>query len=80
MYFVYILICKDNTLYTGITTDLLRRLDEHNTSHKGARYTQARRPVKLVYTEKQKDRSQALKREMIIKKMNRKQKLKLCSI
>ena len=48
MYFVYILECADGTLYTGITTDLERRLDEHNNSSKGAKYTRARRPVVLV--------------------------------
>ena len=50
-YFVYILECSDQTLYTGITTDVDKRLEEHNTSDKGAKYTKARRPVRLLYCE-----------------------------
>jgi len=81
MYYVYILMCADNTLYTGITTDLERRENEHNDSDKGAKYTRIRRPVKLVYSEKYKDRSTASKREYEIKKkMTRAEKLKLISI
>ncbi|WP_294966655.1 GIY-YIG nuclease family protein [Sulfurimonas sp.] len=76
-YFVYILECSDNTLYTGISTDIDRRLDEHNNSDKGAKYTKIRRPVKLVYTEEQDDRSSASKREYAIKKLKRKEKLEL---
>ena len=78
MYYVYIVECADDTLYTGIATELERRIDEHNTSEKGAKYTRVRRPVKLVYSEKHKDRSSASKREYEIKKkMNRDKKLKL---
>ncbi|BAF72085.1 GIY-YIG nuclease family protein [Sulfurovum sp. NBC37-1] len=78
MYFVYMLECADGTLYTGIATDLERRLDEHNHSSKGAKYTRTRRPVKLVYTEEYSDRSTASKREYEIKKkMSRKDKLHL---
>jgi len=70
--------CVDETLYTGITTDLERRLDEHNNSEKGAKYTRARRPVTLVYSEELKSRSEASKREYFIKhKMSRKEKLSL---
>ncbi len=70
--------CADGTLYTGIATDLERRLEEHNSSPRGAKYTRARRPVKLVYTEAYKDRSSASKREYEIKKkMNREEKLQL---
>lgn len=77
-YFVYMLQCADDTLYTGIATDIKRRLDEHNSSHKGAKYTRARRPVKLVYSEVFEDRSSASKREYEIKKkMSRAQKLQL---
>lgn len=77
-YFVYMLECSDATLYTGITTDLERRLDEHNNSVKGAKYTRARRPVKLVYSEIYNTRSEASKREYFIKhKMSRKEKKKL---
>ncbi len=74
-YFVYILECSDSTLYTGITTDIDRRLDEHNNSDKGAKYTKLRRPVKLVYSEMQDDRSSASKREYAIKKLTRNKKL-----
>ena len=76
-YFVYILECSDNTLYTGIATDVQRRLDEHNNSDKGAKYTKVRRPVKLVYSEPQDNRSSASKREYAIKKLKRKEKLEL---
>jgi len=78
MYFVYLLRCVDDTLYTGITTDLVRRIEEHNSSDKGAKYTRIRRPVTLVYSEKHADRSLASKREYEIKKkMTRIQKLAL---
>jgi len=76
-YFVYILECSDNTLYTGITTDLQRRLNEHNFSDKGAKYTKIRRPVTLVYNEECQGRSSASKREYEIKHLSRKQKLEL---
>jgi putative endonuclease len=76
-YFVYILTCKDETLYTGITTDLQKRLEEHNHSDKGAKYTRIRRPVVLSYSEKAENRSEASKREHAIKKLSRAQKLKL---
>jgi len=66
--------CSDDTLYCGITTDISRRLDEHNGSTKGARYTKSRRPVALVYQEELEDKSSALKREYIIKQMSREQK------
>jgi len=70
--------CDDGTLYTGIATDLERRIEEHNHSPKGAKYTRTRRPVKLVYSESYADRSAASKREYEIKKkMNREEKLKL---
>jgi len=77
MYFVYMVRCADETLYTGITTDLERRLDEHNNSDKGAKYTRARRPVTLVYSEALESRSEASRREWVIKKMNRKRKIEL---
>ena len=78
MYYVYILECADGTLYTGIATDLQRRLDEHNHSDKGAKYTRSRRPVKLVYHENFEDRSSASRREYEIKKrMSRAEKLQL---
>ncbi len=78
MYFVYIVKCADNTFYTGIATELERRIEEHNGSDKGAKYTRVRRPVSLVYSEEYPDRSSASKREYEIKKkMSRVQKLKL---
>ncbi|MDD2369395.1 MAG: GIY-YIG nuclease family protein [Sulfuricurvum sp.] len=76
-YTLYILKCNDDTLYTGITTDLEKRLLEHNTSDKGAKYTRYRRPVIVVYQEPCSDKSMALKREHAIKKMSRQQKLAL---
>jgi putative endonuclease len=78
MYYVYIVKCADETLYTGIATELERRIDEHNGSEKGAKYTRVRRPVTLVYSEEYADRSSASKREYEIKKrMSRAEKLKL---
>ncbi|MES2436629.1 MAG: GIY-YIG nuclease family protein [Patescibacteria group bacterium] len=76
-YYVYILECADTTLYVGITTDLTRRVQEHNTSPKGAKYTKARRPVVLSYFEEFKNRSEASKREYELKKMKREEKLRL---
>ena len=70
--------CADDTLYTGITTDVQRRLREHNKSDKkGARYTRVRRPVSVVYQEDCKDRSHASTREYQLKKLSRGEKLKL---
>ena len=79
-YYLYIVRCADNTLYTGITTNLERRIDEHNFSTKGAKYTKARRPVSLVYSEEHLDRSSASKREYTIKKMRREEKNLLINI
>lgn len=69
--------CSDETLYTGITTDLARRVEEHNSSLKGAKYTRSRRPVSLVYSEPCKDKSSATLRELEIKKLPRVKKLEL---
>ncbi|UCN01081.1 GIY-YIG nuclease family protein [Sulfurimonas sp. SWIR-19] len=77
VYYVYILQCSDNSLYTGITTDLKRRISEHNHSEKGAKYTKIRRPVRLVYNEEHTNRSSASKREYEIKKLSRSEKLKI---
>ena len=74
---VYILHCADNTLYTGITTDISRRVHEHNHSNKGARYTRARRPVTLAYQESCSSRSDARRREHSIKQLHRTKKLEL---
>ena len=77
MYFLYILKCKDQTLYTGITTDLDRRLKEHGSSALGAKYNRARRPVKIVYQKKFRTRSGASREEARIKKLARSAKVKL---
>lgn len=77
MYYLYILKCADNTLYSGITTDLVRRIKEHNSSNLGAKYTRSRRPVKLVYSKNYRNRSVASKAEAKIKKLSRAGKLKL---
>ena len=79
MYFLYILKCADGTLYTGITVNLKRRVGEHNSSKKGAKYTRARRPVKLVYSKKFKNRSLATKAEAWVKNLPRKTKLDIIS-
>ena len=71
---VYILECADGTLYTGITTDLERRLSEHNEGRLGARYTRARRPVRLVYSVSYANRSEASIAEAQIKKLSRRKK------
>lgn len=76
-WWVYIVACSDTSLYTGITTNLDRRISEHNDSKKGAKYTRNRRPVVLVYSEALTDRSAASKRECEIKKLSRVDKLKL---
>lgn len=77
-WFVYIVRCADDSLYTGITTDIPRRIEEHNTSsRKAAASTWARRPVSLVYQENIQTRSLATKREYQIKQLSRKQKLEL---
>ena len=76
-WWIYIVACSDESLYTGITTDRERRIAEHNNSKKGAKYTRNRRPVDLVYSEMHPDRSTASKREYEIKKLSRAEKLKL---
>lgn len=77
MYYTYMVRCNDGTLYTGYTTNIERRLFEHNESAKGAKYTRARRPVKLTYFEEFTTRSEACKREAQIKKMKRHEKEQL---
>jgi len=77
MWYVYIVRCKDGSLYTGITTELERRVDEHNNSPKAAKYTRVRRPVELVYSVEVADKSEASKEEYRIKKLSREEKLKL---
>ncbi len=76
MYSVYILLCADKSLYTGITTDVERRLKEHQEGI-GGHYTRAHGAKKIVYRESAKSRSDALKREAAIKKLDRAEKLAL---
>lgn len=71
--------CADGTLYSGITNNLFRRVAEHNESPKGAKYTKSRRPVHLVYSNTYPNKSEALKAECILKKLNRLQKLELAA-
>ena len=73
MYIVYILLCDDNTLYTGITTNIERRFKEHKEG-KGSKYTRARKAVKIVYSKKCKNKSYALKHEAAIKRLTREEK------
>jgi putative endonuclease len=78
MWYVYILQCADDSLYTGITVDLERRLEEHNGGRaQGARYTRSRRPVTLAWFEEAESRAAAASREAAIKKLSRTRKLKL---
>jgi len=71
---MYVVECADGSYYTGITTDITRRLHEHNHTKRGAKYTRARRPVGLIYCERYSDRSEASKAEAAFKKLTRKQK------
>lgn len=75
---VYLLRCRDGSLYTGITNDLNRRLQSHNGGTASA-YTRSRRPLVLVYQERHADRGAALKREAAIRRLSRAEKLALCS-
>ncbi|MDZ7671860.1 MAG: GIY-YIG nuclease family protein [Halanaerobiales bacterium] len=74
MHYVYIVRCSDDTLYTGYTNDLDRRIQMHNDGQ-GAKYTKGRRPVKLVYSEEFKSKSKAMKREYEIKQLKRTNKV-----
>jgi putative endonuclease len=75
-WYVYILKCADESLYTGITTDLKRRLNEHNNTSKGAKYTSSKRPVELAAYAEVESRSDALKLEYKIKQKKKKEKIK----
>lgn len=75
---VYLLRCRDGSLYTGITNDLSRRLESHQ-SGKASAYTRSRRPVALAYQEELPGRSAALRREAAIRRLSRAEKLALCS-
>ena len=79
MWYVYMVICNDWSLYTWITTELERRIDEHNNSPKWSKYTRMRRPVELVYSLKVENKSNAAKEEYRIKKLKREEKLRLIS-
>lgn len=78
-WYVYMLRCRDKTLYTGVTTDIARRLKEHEEGRSGAKYTRARRPLCLVYIEHCASRSEAQKRESEIKKLRKIVKEKLAN-
>lgn len=75
-YYVYMLLCHDQTFYTGTSNNVEKRVATHNAG-KGAKYTKTRRPVRLMYTEELENKSQALKREIAIKKLSRPQKVTL---
>lgn len=74
---VYMVRCADDTLYTGVTTDIERRLREHNGSARGARYTRSRRPVSLVWQEPSASRATACRREYEVRHLDRWKKLSL---
>jgi putative endonuclease len=76
MNYTYIVKCSDNSLYTGWTNNLEKRLMAHNSGH-GAKYTRSRRPVTLVYYEEFETKEEAMHREAVIKKMSRREKLSL---
>ena len=73
---LYAVICSDSSIYIGITTDVERRIYEHNHTRRGAKYTRSRRPVELVYAERHISRSSASKAEARYKKLNRLEKIK----
>ena len=76
-WYFYVLWCNDDTLYAGVTTDVRRRLSEHNHSPRGAKYTRSRRPVEMVYWERFEDRGSAQKVEYKFKQLTRDQKEKI---
>ena len=76
MYYVYMLLCADDTIYTGIATDVARRVKEHREG-KGARYTRVHGVKRLLHTERKRNRSSASKREAAIKRLKREEKLAL---
>lgn len=75
-WFLYVVECADKTLYTGITTDVERRIEEHNKTSKGAKYTCARRPVRLLAAWEHEDRSAASSAECAFKRLSRAHKLR----
>ncbi|MBN1329932.1 MAG: GIY-YIG nuclease family protein [Candidatus Heimdallarchaeota archaeon] len=76
-FFVYMVTCADGTIYTGYTKDLMKRIEQHNSSKIGAKYTSTRRPVKLCYVEILSNQKEAIKRELELKKLSREMKLDL---
>lgn len=74
MYYIYILLCNDNSLYTGYTKDLKKRLKDHNEGN-GSKYVRSRLPAKVIYQEKYKTKSEAMKREIEIKGWSREEKI-----
>ena len=79
VWFVYLVSCQDGTFYCGIAKDLVRRLSEHNSADKGAKYTRGRRPVQLVYAEEVASRAKATQREGQIKKLTRVEKMAIAA-
>ncbi|CAN5266576.1 hypothetical protein BH10PAT2_BH10PAT2_1130 [soil metagenome] len=77
-WWIYMVLCSDNTFYIGISTDVEKRVSTHNLA-KGAKYTKPRLPVKLVYIEESTTHSAALKREFALKKLTRSEKKELCN-
>ncbi len=76
MWHMYVVRCDDGTLYTGVTTDITRRVNEHNASPRGAKYTKSRRPVTLVYSKAYSNKSLAMKAEYRFKQLTRAEKIK----
>lgn len=74
MWFVYVLLCEDNSLYTGISNDVDKRFLDHKTG-KGSKYTRSHKPVEIIYSEKLASHSDALKREIEIKNWSREKKI-----
>lgn len=79
MWIIYIILCSDNSLYTGITNNLKKRFADHQAG-KGARYTRSHKPVRIIYSEEVFSRAEALKREQEIKKYRREQKIRLLNL
>ena len=80
IWYVYMVRCNDGTLYTGITNDLVKRVEAHNFGRDGARYTRSRRPVKLVYSQEVESKSAAAKLEYQFKRLPRSKKKKLITL
>jgi len=79
VFYMYILLCSDGSLYTGYTDNLARRVRKHN-SGQGAKYTKSRRPVRLLYWEKYASKQQAMQREWAVKQWKRAEKLRLLPV